>query len=55
MFRIFSDSFLTATRHKSWDAPDHWQNENPRPRTDRAARDAHRREQRRWLRDTGIM
>ena len=55
MFRIFSDSFMTATRSKDWNAPDHWRFPDQRPRSDRALRDEHLREQRRWMRDTGIM
>lgn len=55
MLRIFSDSILTATRQKDWDSPDHWRFTDARPLPDRATRDARRREQRRWMRDTGIM
>lgn len=55
MFRILSDSFKTATRTKDWDSPDHWRFTDQRPLSDRATRDARRAQQRRWLRDTGIM
>lgn len=55
MFQIFSDSFMTATRSKDWDAPDYWRYTDQRPLTDRAAKEAHLREQRRWMRDTGIL
>jgi len=55
MLRIFSDTFLTATRHKDWDSPDHWRFTDQRPLTDRAAKEARQKEMRRWMRDTGIM
>lgn len=55
MFRILSDSLMTATRNKNWDAPDHWRLTDQRPFPDHKTRQHHLRQQRRWMRDTGIM
>ena len=55
MFKILSDSLMTATRHKNWDAPDHWRFTDQRPMPDRATCEARERDKRRWMRDTGIM
>ncbi|MEM9318212.1 MAG: hypothetical protein AAGA70_04310 [Pseudomonadota bacterium] len=55
MLTIFANSFLTATRQKKWDAPDHWhENEHP-PRSERANRIAEQQKMRRWLAETGVM
>ncbi|MEJ6392947.1 hypothetical protein V8J82_06765 [Gymnodinialimonas sp. 2305UL16-5] len=44
---------MTATLHdRKWDAPDHWAHDDKRTRAERY-RDS--RDQRRWLRQTGIL
>jgi len=53
MFGILAYSLRVASRTENpWDAPDHWVDHDHRTRMQRH-RDA--QEQRRWLRQTGIM
>ncbi|QXT40156.1 hypothetical protein [Gymnodinialimonas ceratoperidinii] len=53
MFDILAKSFKVATRSDgTWSAPDHWVDHDHRTR---AQKERDSQDQRRWLRQTGIM